>query len=141
MVTCGFCEGWNFVRSGRADRLEKKIRSSGWQFIRIPDESLHSGIGRTSQLAMACALKLALRRTSPRFNALEVNRIELTQYPWFFLAGLTVHVYRIQKDAIEPVPDEAPSLKIADGQELLSSGRNPAGLTSTEWQLGQSRLI
>jgi hypothetical protein len=106
LATDEFREGWNFVRAVNAQRLEKKIRTRGWNFIKIPDESLRSGVGDTSQEAIASALKLALRRISTHFNAAEVEHIELTQYPWFFLARVRVYPYQIQQGAALSVADE-----------------------------------
>jgi hypothetical protein len=107
LATDEFREGWSFVRTGDARRLEKKIQARGWNFIKIADGLLRSGVGETSQEAIASALKLALRRVSEHFNAVEVEHIELTQYPWFFLARVRVYPYRIQQGAVLPVSDEA----------------------------------
>lgn len=119
LATEEFREGWNFVRTGDARRLEKKIVTRGWNFIRIADGSLRSGVGETSQEAIASALKLALRRVNEHFNAAEVAHIELTRYPWFFLARVRVHPYRIQQGALLPVPDEAAPEPIATRQRRL----------------------
>jgi hypothetical protein len=108
LSTHEFREGWNFV-AGDASRLEKKIRMRGWNFIKIADGALKSGVGETSQGAIASALKLALRRMSAHFNAVEVEHIELTQYPWFYLARVRIYPYRIQQDAVLPVSDETPT--------------------------------
>jgi CheY-like chemotaxis protein len=105
LATNEFREGWNFV-AGDASRLEKKIRTRGWNFIRIADGSLRSGVGETSQEAIANALRLALRRISENSNAAKVERIELTQYPWFFLARIQIYPYRIQQTAILPATGE-----------------------------------
>ena len=115
LATHEFREGWNFV-TGDASRLEKKIRTRGWNFIKIADGTLKNGVGETSQEAIAGALKLALRQMSAHFNAVEVERIELTQYPWFYLAKVRIYPYRIQQDAILPVSDEPRRF----------SGRSPA---------------
>jgi hypothetical protein len=112
LATEEFREGWNFVRPGNARRLGKKVKARGWNFIKIADGELRSGVGDTSQKAIASALKLALRRVSSHFNAVEVERIELTQYPWFCLARIRVYPYRIQEGAFLPVSDEAPPLPI-----------------------------
>ena len=90
LATEEFREGWNSVRSGDVHWLDKKIRMRRWHFMWIAEESLRSGVGQTSQEAIASALKLALRRVSEHFNAAEVEHIELTKYPWFFLARVTV---------------------------------------------------
>jgi hypothetical protein len=59
------------------------------------------------QAAVGNALHLALQQASPHFNAVEVDRIDWTQYPWFFLARVMVNPYRIQMGSIVPVLDEA----------------------------------
>jgi hypothetical protein len=120
LATEEFREGWNFVRSGDARRLEKMIQTRGWNFIKIADGLLKSGVGETSQEAIAGALKLALRHVSTYFNAVEVEHIELTQYPWFFLARVRVYPYRIQQDAVLPLSDEAATMTIASRQRRLS---------------------
>jgi len=107
LATDEFREGWNFVRSGDARRLGKKIQTRGWNFIKIAEGSLRSGVGETSQEAIAAALKLALRRIGEDFNAVEVERIELSRYPWFVLARVRVFPYRIQQGTKLPARDEA----------------------------------
>jgi hypothetical protein len=106
LATDEFREGWEFVRTFDARRLEKQIVLRGWNFIGIAEESLRSGVGETSQEAIASALKLALRRVSTHFNAAEVEHIELTQYPWFYLARVRVYPFRIQQGAVLPVSDK-----------------------------------
>jgi hypothetical protein len=119
LATEEFREGWNFVRSSNAKRLEKKIHTRGWNFIKIADGSLRSGVGDTSQEAIASALKLALRRVSENFNAAEVEHIELTQYPWFFLARVRVNPYRVQQEAMLSVLEETLQKPKAVGQRRL----------------------
>lgn len=127
LATEEFREGWNFARPGNAQRLGKKVKARGWNFIKIADGELRSGVGDTSQKAIASALKLALRRVSNHFNVVEVERIELTQYPWFFLARVRVYPYRIQESAVLPIPDEAvpmpidarPKRSLSQADELL----------------------
>jgi len=120
VATNEFREGWNFV-TGNADRLEKKVRTRGWNFIKIADGSLKSGVGETSQEAIAKALKLALGRVSEHVNAVEVERIELTQYPWFFLAKLQINPYRIQQSAVCPVSSDAVFLPADSRQRRLAA--------------------
>jgi hypothetical protein len=119
LATDEFREGWNFTRAVNAQRLEQKIRTRGWNFVRIPDESQRSGVGDTSQEAIACALKLTLRRISIHLNAAEVAHIELTEYPWFFLARVRVDPYCIQRGEL-PVPVELFSSSIAPRQRRLA---------------------
>jgi hypothetical protein len=119
-VTKEFRDGWSFVQSVDARHLEMKIQTRGWNFIRIADAPLRSGVGDTSQEAIASALKLTLRHVSERFNAAEVEHIELTQYPWFFLARVSVNQYQIQQSASLAIPDEVVLLPVAPKHRLLS---------------------
>ena len=97
-----FRDGWTVMRTGGARRLERKTRACGWNFVRLGDAAVRSGVGDTSQLAIASALRLALRQVETHANAVELERIELTNYPWFILARVYVNSYRIQEGAVLP---------------------------------------
>jgi len=112
LVTNEFRDGWNFVTGG-ASRLEKKIRTHGWNFVKTANGSVRSGVGETSQEAVDNALKLALGRIGQHSNAVKVERVELTQYPWFFLARIQIHPYRIQETAVPPATEESVCLPTA----------------------------
>jgi hypothetical protein len=114
-----FREGWSFSRSLDVCRLEKRILKHGWKFVKIGDGPQGCGVGDTSQEAIASALKLTLRRISEYFNAAEVARIQLTQYPWFFLARVGVCPCRIQHGVVLPVPDNAGWLSAAPRRRRL----------------------
>jgi hypothetical protein len=116
LTTDEFHEGWELARTFDARRLEKQIGMRGWNFIKVADGLRKSGVGDTSQEAIAGALKLALRRISTHFNAAEVEDIELTEYPWFFLARVRVYPYRIQQGAELAVPAESMAASIAPRQ-------------------------
>jgi hypothetical protein len=120
VATDEFHEGWNLAPKVNAQRLEKKVQSQGWNIVKIADGPMRSGVGETSQEAISSALKLALRRVSAYFNAAEVEHIELTQYPWFFLARVKVSPYRIQQDAILPISYEASLAPVVSRQRRLS---------------------
>jgi hypothetical protein len=119
LTTEEFDEGWSFVRRVDARRLGKRIQTRGWNFIRFGDGSLRSGVGDTSQEAIASALRLALRRVSNHSNAVEVEHIELTRYPWFFLARVRVYPYRIQQGStLLQMPEVASDSISADSAAL-----------------------
>jgi hypothetical protein len=122
LATDEFCEGWEFVRTGGVGRIERKIQARGWSFIKIEDGLLRSGVGPTSQEAIANALRLVLRRVSAHFNAVELKTIEVTQYPWFFLARVMMCPYRIQQHPVAPVTDEAPPYPILARARPLQVG-------------------
>jgi hypothetical protein len=106
VATEKFLEGWNRMRSGGVVRLEKKVQVRGWNFLKIAEGAVKSGVGATSEEAIASALKQALRRVDAHSNAVEVEQIQLTQYPWFCLARVCVHPYRIQEGAVLPAAAE-----------------------------------
>jgi hypothetical protein len=110
LATDKFRKGWNLSRSVDVCLLEKRILDLGWSFIKIGEGTLRSGVGETAQEAIAAALKLALRSVDKHVNAMEVARIHLTQYPWFFLARVIVCPYLIQQGA---------DLAVLDGNEFI----------------------
>jgi hypothetical protein len=119
LATEEFCAGWNYVRSADARRMGKKIHAPGLNFTNSAYEAMKSGVGSSSQEAIAHALTLTLRHVSDSFNAVEVKHIELTQYPWFFLARVSVCPYRIQRGAVLPVPEETIPLPSAPRHRRL----------------------
>jgi hypothetical protein len=115
LVKKELCEGWCSVQTRNAKWLEREICAKGWSFDRMMEGLRGSGVGETSQKAIAAALRLALRQMSEQFSAVEVERIQLTQYPWFFLARASVSPIRIQQRAVPSVSDEIapPSTPVA----------------------------
>ncbi len=109
LATDEFREGWNFIWPEDTRWLKEQMQPRGWSLIKSCDGPLRSGVGETSQEAIASALKHALRFIGKNFHAVEVEQINLTAYPWFFLARVTVHPYWIQKGTALPVPDRAMS--------------------------------
>ncbi len=93
VATEEFLSGWNLMRTGGARRLKQKIQSRGWNFIQMAQGALRSGVGPSAKEAVSSALRLALRRLDSRSNAVEIEGIELTKYPWFFLARVRVRPY------------------------------------------------
>jgi hypothetical protein len=102
-----FREGWNFAPTANAEQLRQRARRHGWSLVKVINEILRSGVGDTSQLAIASAVKLALRHVTNQCNAAEVGYIELTQYPWFYFARVRVYPYLIQQGLDLPSCDDA----------------------------------
>lgn len=119
LATEEFHEGWNLSRLVGAGRLEKRLLSRGWNFIKIDGGARESGVGDTAQEAIASALKLALRHICEDFNAVEVEHIELRQYPWFFLARVKISPYCIQQSAMLPWPDHLEPTSHKPGRKRL----------------------
>ena len=104
-----FGEGWDLMQPGDMEQLNEEILARGWNLIKIEHGPQRSGVGDTREEAISTALRLSLRHISEYFNAVAVDCIELTEYPWFFLATVMLCPCRIQKDAVQSVPDDAPS--------------------------------
>src|ERR1700677_176048 len=107
LATEDFREGWSLTRSAGARRLQKRIQKHGWDLVGNSVGLEKSGVGPTAQHAIAAAMTLTFRRVSAHFNVVEVEHIQLTQYPWFFLARVITHPYRIQQSAFISVCDDA----------------------------------
>ncbi len=137
VATQNFRQGWERMRTGGVSRLEKRMQARGWNFIRVADGALRSGVGDTPQLAIAGALTLALLAVGSGSNAVEVERVELTQYPWFYLARVCVHPYRIQESA--ELSAAVPSPTIAPAQQApLKRRRSPAKAADLFPQFGSA---
>jgi hypothetical protein len=97
-LTEEFREGWLVMRTMGATQLGKKIRAKNWILVRSESNAKGSGVAKNEPDAIARALKQALRSVDVNSNAVEVNRVEVTAYPWFFLARLSVNPLRMQED-------------------------------------------
>jgi hypothetical protein len=116
-----FRDGWSFARKQNARRLQSKVQRRGWHFIPVGNALQGSGVGATEQAAIACALKLALRRVNDFFNAVEIDHIELARYPWFSLATVRLSRYRIQADATLSIGDETVILPVRSSLRRMGS--------------------
>jgi hypothetical protein len=117
-----FADGWQRMRSGGLERLEKKVHVKGWNFIKVADCGPRSGVGDTSDAAIASAIRLALRRMDTNSNAVKVEQINLTQYPWFCLARVRVQSYRIQQGAELPVSEATEATSTRRRRKRQSAG-------------------
>ena len=121
LATEEFQEDWNLIRSGDVHWLDKRVRRRRWHLLWIDEGSLRSGVGKTSQEAISGALTLALRHVSARFNAAQVEHIELKQYPWFFIAKVKVYPYQIQQSAVLSTASEPVCMPMPLPAELIAS--------------------
>jgi len=97
LATDEFPEGWTLLRGrSNAQRAGKRRFGRGMEFCQDSDESLRSGVGDTRM--NIAGRSNSLRRIQPPIsNAAEWLHIELTEYPWFFLARVRVYPYSIQR--------------------------------------------
>ena len=97
---------WSVVEEIPALVFDAMIRHAGWHFMWLQEPCSRKGIGLTEEAAIRRALFHALKGVSKRFNAAELDCIQITQYPGFQIANVTVQTLQIQRHA---------SLKIAAG--------------------------
>lgn len=114
--------GWKVMRSGGVPRLAKKIKTRGWSFTPSAEGLPHSGVGKTSEEAIDSALHHVLQRVGAESSAVEVERIELTQYPWFYLAKVQVNPYRIQEAATPEAAIQPASVRLKPAATRSVSG-------------------
>jgi hypothetical protein len=99
-------EEWSVVEEIPALIFDTMIRQAGWHFMWLQEACSRRGIGLTEEVAIRRALSRALKGVAKRFNAAELDSIQIKQYPGFQVATVTVQTLQIQRHA---------SLKIAAG--------------------------
>jgi hypothetical protein len=120
VATDEYHHGWNRMRSGGAGRLDKKIKARGWSFTRTPGGTLRSGVGKTAQEAIGSALCQALAEMDDKSHAVEVGQMQVTSYPWFFVARVRVEPYRIQPVAVHESAMPATAVPSANAPGLYT---------------------
>jgi hypothetical protein len=102
------CENWTMVQEIAAPVFDSVIRQSGWHFMWINGASIRRGFGTTQQNATSRALTHALQGVRRRFNAAELDSVQVTRYPGFFVANVSVQPRQIQHDSSLDAPNEGP---------------------------------
>jgi hypothetical protein len=92
-------EEWSVVEEIPALVFDTMVRRAGWRFMWLQGACSRRGIGLTEEAAISRALFRALRGVSKRFNAAELDSIEMTRYPGFQIATVTVQTIQIQRYA------------------------------------------
>jgi hypothetical protein len=103
-------EKWSVVEEIPALVFDTMIRRAGWHFMWLQDACSRRGVGLTKEAAIRRALSRALKGVSKRFNAAELDSLQITEYPGFQIAHVRVQTLQIQRHA---------SLSIAVGQDPL----------------------
>lgn len=102
-----FVRNWTLVEEIPALAFDSMIRKAGWHFMWLQESCSRRGFGVTEEMAIRRALSSALKGVSKRFNAAELDSVQITQYPGFQIVNVTVQTLQIQQHA---------SLKIAVAQ-------------------------
>jgi len=88
---------WARVEEIPAQVFDTMIRQAGWHFIWIKGICSRRGLGITRANALNRALARALSGVGRRFNAAEIDSIQVAKYPGFYVAIVNLQPRQIQQ--------------------------------------------
>jgi P2-related tail formation protein len=98
--------GWAQVKDLDAPVLDTMIRQAGWHFMWIEGACARIGIGISRQNATRHALDRALDGIARRFNAAELESVEVSRYPGFHIATVILQPRQIQQQTSLDCPND-----------------------------------
>jgi len=90
-------ENWMRVEELAAAVFDTMIRQKGWHFMQVDRPCKRRGLGLTEKNAAKRSLDRALNAVGRRFNAAELIDTQITKYPGFYVASVTVQPRQIQQ--------------------------------------------
>ena len=101
-------DNWMLLEAVEAPALDTMIRHAGWPFMCLQEACSRSGVGLSRDEAIHQALVRALKGLKVRFNAAELESIQVSSYPVFHIAKVTLQPRHIQRNtSLEAVEDDA----------------------------------
>jgi hypothetical protein len=97
---------WSRVEDLPAQVFNTMIRQAGWRFMWIPDSCVRRGFGTSRDSATSYALTRALKGIARRFNAAELDSVQLAEYLGFHVATVTLQPRQIQEQASTDCADD-----------------------------------
>lgn len=91
--------GWAEAMGTAATELDARIRGVGWHFMWLADSYSSQAIGRTAETAIHRALARTLPAVKGRFNAAELDSVQVISFAGFHIARVTIHARQIQREA------------------------------------------
>jgi hypothetical protein len=101
-----FGANWSLVKEILAPVFDTMIRQAGWHFMCVQSSCSRRGFGRTQEQATQRALACSLRGVSRRFNGAELEAVQVTKYPGFHIANVTLQPRRIQQHTSFDIANE-----------------------------------
>jgi hypothetical protein len=101
-----FGEQWALVDQIPASVFDTMIRQAGWHFIWMSGSCSRRGFARTQDKAIERALGRALGAVSRQSNAADFESVQVTKYPGFLVANVTVQRRRIQQKSVLEAADQ-----------------------------------
>ena len=103
-----YTKDWMLLEEIEAQVLDTMIRHAGWHFVCLQEDCSRSGIGLSRDPAIHQALVRALEGLKMRFNASELESIQVSSYPVFYIAKVTIQPRHIQRNtSLEIIEDDA----------------------------------
>lgn len=88
---------WSRVEDLPAQVLDTMIRQAGWRFMWISDSCVRRGFGGSRDSATSCALTRALKGIAQRFNAAELESVQVAKWLGFHIATVGLQPRQIQQ--------------------------------------------
>ncbi len=108
-----FGENWMLVEEITSAVFDTMIRQAGWHFMWMQGSSSRRGFGLTQKLATDRALARALKGVKRRFNAAELDSVQIAAYFGFQIANVTVQPRQIQQHTSLDIVDERRPLAVS----------------------------
>lgn len=91
-----FSRGWAEAMGTASAELDARIRRAGWHFMWLADSYSSQAFGRTAETAIHRALARTLPAVRARFNAAELDSVDVRSFAGFHLARVTVNARRFK---------------------------------------------
>ena len=78
---------WAIVGELAATAFDRMVRQEGWHFVYRQGSYSRKGVGQTREEAIHQALNRALKGLTVRFNAAELELIQVSRFPLFQVAN------------------------------------------------------
>lgn len=99
-------DNWAIVGKLTATAFDRMIRQAGWRFMCLQNPYSRTGVGQTREEAIHQALNRALKGLTIRFNAAELELIQVSRFPLFHVATVTLQPRHIQQECTLPVEED-----------------------------------
>ena len=99
-------ENWTQVEELDAPVFDTMIRQAGWHFMWIQKSCARKGFGISRKIAIERALIHALDGIASRFNAAELDLVQVAKYLGFHVATVTVQSRQIQQQTSLECPND-----------------------------------
>ncbi len=90
-------DNWNLLEEITAPVFDTMIRQAGWHFMWMQGPCSRRGFAFTQEEAIRRALAHALRGIRTRFNASELDSVQITKVVGIHIARVTLHSRQVQR--------------------------------------------